>query len=335
MPPMALKTRRPTGVVPWPFILVEGEEKSGKSWMVAELTASTRIGRKVWLELGSEGTADQYGAIPGADYEIVEHNGTWAGVVQAVQDAREEAQKAQDAGESPLLFVVDTATAEWDLLKEVAEQRARNSKYGRKILADDPNADVPVDRNHWTYVTDAHYEHFIEPLKRFPGIAVVIARGKEISSTDGNGKPIPNSREYKVEGQKNLGFDCHAWIRLSRTGPPTVIGMRSVARPIRPGRDKPVQYPDLDLERFIFDILGCDPATATPAQGATRSDLEVAKGEVWAAAKDMGWDAEKLAGGFAEENDGQDIKTATVEQLDNYRDFLRLCLAQPEDGGKA
>lgn len=332
---MTLKTRKPTGVVPWPLILVEGEEKAGKSWLVAKLTSSQRIGRKVWLELGSEGTADQYGAIPGADYEIVEHNGTWPGVRQVVRDAYDAAQAAQDAGDPPLLFVVDTGTAEWDLLKETAEQRARNSKYGRKILADDPNADVPVDRSHWTYVTEQHYEHFIEPLKRFPGIAVVIARGKEISSTDGNGKPVPNSREYKVEGQKNLGFDCHAWIRLSRNGPPTVIGMRSVARPIRPGRDKPVQDPDLELERFIFDILGCDPATAAPAQGPSRSDLEVAKAEVWAAAKDMRWDADKLAGGFAEENDGQDIKTATVEQLVGYRDFLRLCLTQPAEEAKA
>lgn len=326
-----MKTRKPTGLVPWPLLLVEGEEKSGKSWMVAKLTASERIGRKLWVELGSEGTADQYGAIPGADYEIVEHNGTWPGLVQVIREATEIAQQAQEAGEPPVMLTIDSATAEWDLLKDIAEQRARNSKYGKKILADDPNADVPVDRNHWTYVTEQHYEHFLEPLKHFPGIAVITARGKEISSTDGNGKPVPNSREYKVEGQKNLGFDVHAWIRLSRTGPPTVVGMRSVARPIRPGRDKPVQDADLELERFIFEILGCDPSTAEPVKTTAKSDLEAAKASVWAAAKEMGWDAEKLAAGFLEEH-GQDIKTATVEQLTEYRDFLALCLAQAKDG---
>ncbi|OQO89902.1 hypothetical protein B1813_18855 [Saccharomonospora piscinae] len=330
---MSIRTRKPTGQVPWPLLLVEGEEKAGKSWMVAELTASDRIGRKLWIELGSEGTADQYGAIPGADYEIVEHNGTWQGLVQAIADATAAAREAQEAGEPPVMLAVDSATAEWDLLKTIAEQRARASKYGRKILADDPNADVPIDRNHWTHVTELHYEHFLEPLKHFPGIAVVTARGKEVSSTDANGKPVPNSREYKVEGQKNLGFDCHAWVRLSRSGPPTVVGMRSVDHPIRPGRDKPVQDPDLSLERFIFDILGCDPAKAQTVQAPVRSELDEAKRDLWSAAQEMNWTAEKLAQGFAEENDGQDLQTATVEQLNAYRDFLRLCLAQPDEGG--
>lgn len=324
---MTLRTRKPTGTVPWPLLLVEGEEKAGKSWMVAKLTASKRIGRKLWIELGSEGTADQYGAIPGAEYEIVEHNGTWPALVQAIQDATEVALKAQAAGEPPTMLAVDSGNAEWDLLKEIAEQRARNSKYGRKILQGDPDADVPIDRNHWTYVHDLHYEHFLEPLKHFPGVAVIIARGKEVSGTDADGKPS-KSREYRVEGHRNLGFDCHAWIRLSRTAPPCVVGMRSVTRPIRPGRDKPVQDPDLDLERFIFEILGCDPDTAKPVNLPTKSALEQAKAELWDAAKAMRWSAEKLAESFAEDNDGEPIQHATVEQLNNMRDFLRLALEQ-------
>lgn len=328
---MTLKTRKPTGIVPWPLLLVEGEEKAGKSWMVAKLSASERVGRCLWVELGSEGTADQYGQIPGADYEIVEHNGTWMGLVQVIRDATVIAQEAQDAGEPPVMLAIDSATAEWDLLKAIAENRAKNSKYGQKILNGDPNADVPVDRGHWTYVTNEHYEHFIEPLKRFPGIAVITARGKEVSSTDANGKPVPNSREYKVEGQKNLGYDAHAWIRLSRTGPPTVVGMRSVSHPIRAGRDKPVQDADLELDTFIFDILGCDPATAVPVPGPVKSELDTAKAELWAAAQAMKWDGDKLAAAFAEEHGGTSLGTATVEQLNGYRDFLRLCLEQPQE----
>jgi hypothetical protein len=323
---MTLRTHKPSGVVPWPLLLVEGEEKSGKSWMVAELTASERIGRKLWVELGSEGTAEQYGEIPGVDYEVIEHNGTWPGLIQAIRDASEVAEEAQRKGDLPVMLVVDTGTAEWDLLKSLADQRARNSKYGRKILADDPNADVPVDRNQWNYVTEQHYEHFLEPLKHFPGIAIITARGKEVSSTDGNGKPVPNSKEYRVEGQKNLGYDCHAWIRLSRTGPPTVVGMRSVTRPLRPGRDKPIQDPELTLERFIFDILGCNPKTAKPVNTPTKSALELAKAEVWDVAKQMGWTAEKLAESFAQDNDGTAISEGTVEQLNATRDFLRMAL---------
>lgn len=327
---MTLKTHKPSGIVPWPLILLEGGEKSGKSWMGAKLTASERVGRSFWIELGTEGTAEQYGAIEGVRYEIVEHNGTWEGLVQAIKDVRAEAEKDQADGLPPVVLVIDSGTAEWDLLKDMAEQRARKSKYGRKILNDDPNADVPVDRGHWTYVTDLHYEQFVNPLKTFPGIVIVTARGKEVSATDANGKPIANSKEYKVEGQKGLGFDAHAWIRLSRTGPPTVIGMRSVTRPIRPGRDKPVQDPDLELDRFVFDILGCDPKTAEPVALTPRSELDAAKAGLWAEAQKMGWDAAKLATAFKEENDGTELSTATVEMLNNYADFLRLCLAQPD-----
>lgn len=332
---MTLKTHKPSGVVPWPFILLEGGEKSGKSWMAAKLTASERVGRSFWIELGTEGTAEQYGAIAGTRYEIVEHNGTWDGLVQAIQDVRAEAEKDNAADLPPVALIVDTGTAEWDLLKGMAEQRARKSKYGRKILNDDPNADVPVDRGHWTHVTDLHYEHFVNPLKTFPGIAIVTARGKEVSATDAGGKPIANSKEYKVEGQKGLGFDAHAWIRLSRTGPPTVIGMRSVTRPIRPGRDQPVQDPDLELDRFVFDILGCDPKTAVPVALTQRSELEQAKAALWVEAQKMGWDSAKLASAFAEENSDAKLSTATVEMLNNFADFLRLCLAQPDEKAAA
>jgi hypothetical protein len=327
---VVLKTHRPTGVVPWPLILLEGGEKSGKSWMAAKLSASPRVGRSFWIELGMEGTAEQYGAIEGVRYEVVEHNGTWEGLVQAIRDVRAEAAQDHAAGLPPVTLTVDSGTAEWDLLKEMAEQRARKSKYGRKILQDDPNADVPVDRGHWTYVTDLHYEHFVNPLKTFPGIAIITARGKEVSATDAGGKPIANSKEYKVEGQKGLGFDAHAWIRLSRTGPPTVVGMRSVTRPIRPGRDKPVQDPDLELDRFVFDILGCDPQTATPVALTHRSEVEQAKAALWVEAKRMSWDKDKLAAAFAKENDDAALSTATVEMLNGFADSLRLCLAQPD-----
>lgn len=333
---MTLKTRKPSGVVPWPFLLIEGPEKSGKSWMAALLSASPKVSRMLWLEVGSEGTADQYGAIPDANYEIVEHNGTRQSIVAAIQEARTEAQAALDAGDPPVVFVVDTGSAVWDLYKAWADQRARSSKYGKKILENDPNADVPIDRGHWTYVTDSYYEQFIEPLKRFPGIAIVIARGKEVSSTDDNGRPIPNSREYKVEGQKNLGFDVHAWIRLSRSGPATVIGMRSVKHPLRPGSDAPIQDKNLTLEKFIFEVLGCDPATAETVKTPVRTELEQAKADLWKLAQDMRWDMAKLAAGFKEENPGRELTEATKEELDAYADFLRLCLAQPaEEAAKA
>jgi hypothetical protein len=327
---MALRTRRPTGVVPWPLILVEGPEKSGKTWLSLQLSASDRIGRTVLVELGAEGVADQYKNIPGASYEIAEHNGTFEGLAEVIRDATDEARKELAAGNKPMLLVIDTATEEWDLLKAIAESRARRSKFNRDRLQKDPTAEVVVDMSQWNYVTEMHYEQFIEPLKAFPGIVIVTARGKEVAAMDGNGRPVANTKTYKVEGQKNLGYDVSAWVQLSRNAAPTVVGMRSVLHGIRPGKDAPVQDADLTLERLIFDLMGCDPKTAEPANIPTRSALQVAKAECWAAAQKMNYDQAKLAEVFAFECDGATLETGTVEQFNHCRDFLLSCL-EPGD----
>ncbi|MEK8108694.1 hypothetical protein NKG94_34675 [Micromonospora sp. M12] len=94
----ALRTRQPTGRVPWPLILIEGGEKSGKSWACAQFSTSKRIGQMYWLDLG-EGSADEYGAIPGANYLVIEHDGTWAQIQGAVDAVKAEAARAADAGE--------------------------------------------------------------------------------------------------------------------------------------------------------------------------------------------------------------------------------------------
>src|SRR4051812_29018443 len=107
---MALTTRKPSGIVPWPIVLVEGPEKSGKTWMALELSSSDRIGRTVLVELGAEGAADQYGAIPGAEYEIAEHNGTFDGLAEVIRDAAVEAEKELSESGKPLLLVIDTGT---------------------------------------------------------------------------------------------------------------------------------------------------------------------------------------------------------------------------------
>ena len=57
-----LKTRKPTGRVPWPCILLEGEEKAGKSWALAQLSTSDRIGALYWIDL-NEGAGDEYSKV--------------------------------------------------------------------------------------------------------------------------------------------------------------------------------------------------------------------------------------------------------------------------------
>lgn len=255
-----LKTRRPTGVVPWPLILLEGAEKSGKTWACAEFSACERIGQMYWIDLG-EGSADEYGAIPGADYLIVEHDGSFASIYAAVEGVRAEAQRARDASQPPVVLTVDSMTAEWDLLKDWATNRAKGSKANRAKLAQDPHAEIVVSQNYWNDANSRHRK-LMRLLMTFPGIVLMTARGKQVSAIGDNGQPIEGKKEYRVEGQKTLGFDASCWVRLSHDGG-MVVGARSVHTGIRPGRDEPQPLPaDWSVEWLVFEALRCDPDTA-------------------------------------------------------------------------
>lgn len=255
----ALRTRKPTGRVPWPLILLEGGEKSGKSWACAELSASPKVGQTYWIDLG-EGSADEYGAVPGARYLIVEHDGSFGQILASVEAVKAAAARAAAAGEPPVVLVIDSGTAEWDLLKGIADAkaRARLAKKGRRI---DPDAEPQISMDLWNEV-NAKHRRLMTHLMTFPGIAVITARGKDVAALDSNGRPVEGSKEYKVEGQKNLAYDATVWIRVSRDHPPLVVGARSVHAGIRPGVDRPVPSPGLTLERVVFDILKCSPTEA-------------------------------------------------------------------------
>lgn len=258
---MTLKTRKPTGAVPWPLILLEGGEKSGKTYACAVLTGSPKVGRSVWLDL-NEGSGDEYGKVPGARYEVIEHDGSWQSILGQVADAKAEAQADADAGKPPFVLIVDTMTAEWDLLKAWAESRAKGSDFNKRKLAADANAEIQVPMNLWNDANSRHRK-LMTILMTFPGIVVVTARGKEVAALNEKGTPIEGTKEYRVEGNKNLAFDCSCWVRMYRDKPAVIIGARSVHVGVRPGKDKPRDLrADWSLEELVFGILKCDPAAA-------------------------------------------------------------------------
>lgn len=257
---MTLTTRKPTGRVPWPLILLEGGEKAGKSWAAAVLSASPRVGRTLWIDLG-EGAGDEYGAIPGVRYEIVNHDGTWKTIIGLVEEIRELARQEAEAGRPPLVLVIDSMTLIWDMLKDWATNRAREAPSNQKLLAKDPNAEINVSSNYWNDANTRH-RRLMTMLMTFPGIVVMTARGKEVTAMT-NGQPDPRKpKDYRVEGHKDLGFDATVWVRMSRTEQPQIIGARSVHAGIVPGEDRPLRKPGLTVEQLVFDILRCDPGTA-------------------------------------------------------------------------
>lgn len=269
-----IRARKPTSRAPYPVILVEGEEFAGKTWAALKLSASERVGQTYALDLG-EGSADEYGAIPGARHLVLEHDGTWASVMAQVSAVRAEAARAKAAGEKPVVLVIDTMTDEWDGLKNWASERAR-ARLRKKGKDVEPGAEVTISQDLWNDAGDRH-RRLMTLLLRFPGIVVMTARGKEVTEVR-DGKPVEGSKTWRVEGHKSLAFDASLWLRLRRDAPPIVVGARSVHHGVRPGVDDPqpiIEKPDNLLEWLVFDVLQVDPVTADVRDvHATKDDAD-------------------------------------------------------------
>ncbi len=344
---MTLKTRRPTGAPSWPLILLAGEAKTGKTWSAAEFTGDDRVGRAFWVDLG-EGCADEYGAVPGADYEIVEHDGTWIDIIGQVAEVRDVARTALENGEPPVLLVIDSMTAEWAMLSAWTDTRARRSQSNQKALEADPDAEIDITANYWNDANSRH-NRLMNILKTFPGIVVLTALETEKTQFGANGRPLPKAPKIaRPDAQKRLTADVTVWVRLALDSPPTIVGMRSVRRTIQPGRDKPRPWPEFTLSKLVFDELGLASTKAAvrntpvldadqvadgeesmdPAAVAAKAAYDRSVAQVRRLGTELGWEGKALIRDYADRNDGADITKATSEQLDEYAVELAQLLDQ-------
>lgn len=261
-----LRTRQPSGQVAYPLVLLEGEEKAGKSVAAYKLSASPKVGRTFVFDLG-EGTADEYAEL--GPYEIVEHNGTYSDLL-----AQLEAACAVPATDGPNVIVIDDASALWDLLKDWAGQRARRSEKSRRILASDPDAEIDVPMNLWNDAKDRWWG-VINLLRSWPGIAVLIAKGKEVTKVE-NGQPTRET-EWKVETEKGTAFAVSAWVRMTRPHTASLVAVRSLHVDLpRNGLRLPEDNP---LEHLVFNVLGAGGDFAqsrrvAPAIGVERAQAK-------------------------------------------------------------
>jgi hypothetical protein len=175
--PYPLVVEQPDGEVAPPFVLIEGPEKCGKSWEAAASTADPRICHTWWIEWGEKPCAKEYGAIEGARFEIVKHDGTFWAVLSIVEQLTERARQMISHNAAPML-VIDTGAGEWRALKGLAHALTMASPSVRRKIANNPAARAdkhPIAQNTWNDVIDLHYE-LIRLLQNFPGIVVVISR---------------------------------------------------------------------------------------------------------------------------------------------------------------
>lgn len=227
-----LRTRKPTGKPSWPVLLLAGGEKCGKSYAAAALSASDLIDRTLWLEIG-EGSADQYGAMPGARYEIVEHDGSYPSILDAAR-----AMVAVKAGRKPHAIVVDSMTELWDLL--CSEQQAiADRRNKRTITMDQWNA------------AKKRWRAFVDVLRTHHGPVILTARFEQVTVMDANGQPTP-AKEWKVRAEKNLAFEVDGTIEIPRPRQYYLNGMRSLLMSVPVGGHQPL--PDFTLDKFLRDL---------------------------------------------------------------------------------
>ena len=268
--PEGLRLRAPTGVAAYPVVLVEGEEKGGKTYLLAQFSASTRVGATFAFDLAGDGTLDEYG--PLGPYRIVETNGTFGDFYHQLKLAA--SVPAADPGR-PNVIAVDSMTSLWALICEWLDGKARAREKNRKLLERDPDAEIQITNDLWNLGKD-RWRDVMNVLMAYPGIVVLTARGKEVAVVDAQGQPT-RERTWRVEAEKTLTWDCSAWVRVERGHPPRLNAVRSLAV------DLPVQGMQLPranaLEHLVFEILGAGAefgtrTSAAPEVGIASTDAK-------------------------------------------------------------
>lgn len=245
LPKYTLSWHEPAGLPMWPTILMAGNEYSGKSHEAALFTGDERVGQSWWLPIGED--AERWGRVPGANYRVVEHDGSWWQILAAVSAVADEARAAHARGDKPTVLVIDSMNKEWKFLSAWAEARARSSQRSLQILSQDMNADIDTGRMYWNDANKRHND-LLALLTSMPAIVVLTARGKMVSATKDNGQPdTEKPKEWTLDAQKELGFESCAYVKLDRAAPPRIIGVRLPVGGIRPGAKGSAGEP------FVFD----------------------------------------------------------------------------------
>ncbi|QKY79997.1 AAA-ATPase [Gordonia phage Clawz] len=241
------ETTRPTGRPSWPTILLAGIEGSGKSWTAATASGLDLFGRTFFLEVGEQ-MADEYGAIPGADYEIIMHDGSERQIIQAAQWAAE--QPTVDG--KPNLMIIDSMTEVWQVIQD-EQQRIANERAAKKGRANVVEAPITMDQ--WNVAKD-HFNDIVMAARRFPGPVLLTARLDNVSVVEG-GQPT-GEKIWKVRSEKNLPY--HATVIMQAREVRKWMMTKVASRELQMPPEGFLAWPDFTIEELLIR-LGLDVDT--------------------------------------------------------------------------
>ncbi|MFK0279562.1 hypothetical protein ACIQVL_03675 [Streptomyces sp. NPDC090499] len=230
------------------MILLAGPEKTGKSRVAAEGTASELVGMTWWIEIGgSEGTADYYGRIPGANYEIVPHDGSYQDILDAVRWA--VAQPPAVEGKRNMI-VLDNVSVLWDMLsdEQALFARWRAEKKAQENRRRGPNPDLPVtvDPDLWNRAKD-RWGEILWLLRRHSGPTLLLARQELVTAFE-NDKPT-RDKTRKIKAEKNLPAAVDAIVELHALGEVYLTGVRTLHWEVTPGQSE--RFDDFSIDALL------------------------------------------------------------------------------------
>lgn len=235
-------TRKPSGIQSSPVILLAGVAGAGKTWAAVEATAIPEVDRAFFIEIG-EGVADAYGAVPGADFEIIEHDGSIGQIRDAIRWAAEQPAESEKYN----MLILDSLTEVWDLLKDNASatmmERVRRKQ--RRLNGGEPRPDMDL----WNKAGEVS-DGIMRQLLDFPGPVICTARLDEVTEINDSGKPS-GAKDWKIQVNKKVPFRVSAVVqaRSPRTWHLEKIVSTNPNLQMQPGELKPL--PDFTVAKLM------------------------------------------------------------------------------------
>ena len=235
-------TRKPSGIQSSPVILLAGVAGAGKTWAAVEATAVPEVDRAFFIEIG-EGVADAYGAVPGADFEIIEHDGSIGQIRDAIRWASEQPAEPEKYN----MLILDSLTEVWDLLKDnaAAEMMQRVKRKQRRLNGAEPKPDMDL----WNKAGEVS-DGLMRQLLDFPGPVICTARLDEVTEINDAGRPS-GAKDWKIQVNKKVPFRVSAVVqaRSPRTWHLEKIVSTNPNLQIQPGELKPL--PDFTVAKLM------------------------------------------------------------------------------------
>lgn len=255
---MNFKTRKPSCKASFPLVLLAGVEGAGKTWAAVESTAMPTVDRAFFIEVG-ESQADAYGAVPGADFEIIEHDGTVGQIRGAIEWA---ADQPADDGKFNLL-IIDSLSEVWTLLSDNAQQEAnrRAKRRGRNV----PEDGVQITMDLWNRIKDT-WGGLLYQCRQFPGPVLMTSRLELVTAMDANGHPTQD-KYWKIKAEKNLPFQASVVMqaRDPRRWTMTKIATTVPELQLQPGGE--MRFKDFSVEKLLTTMgIGADAESSTYVQ---------------------------------------------------------------------